>query len=150
MRIVSKSDKFVTKTEFHNFTHKEACIFATHSEDLTSGYTYSNSNGTITKDASGVVTIDGGTLALNMRILVKNQTALAQNGVYTVTTLGSVSAALVLTRAIDFNSPTEIIKGVYVAISSGTNNAYAEFWRLYNQIGVGNWGEPPKKEGGFL
>jgi len=35
-------------------------------------------------------------------------------------------------------------------LSSGTNNAYAEFWRLYNQIGVGNLGEPPKKEGGFL
>jgi len=113
----------LTQQEFFNFTYKEACIFATHSEDLTSGYTYSNTGGTITKDANGAVTIDGGTLTLDMRILVKNQTAPAQNGVYTVTTVGSGSAALVLTRATDFNSPTEITKGVYVAISNGTNNA---------------------------
>ena len=110
--------------EFFNFTHKESCIFATHTaDDLTSGYTYSNTNGTITKDANGAVTIDGGTLILDMRILIKNQTASAQNGVYIVTTVGTGSAALVLTRTNDFNSPTEITKGVYVAISSGTNNA---------------------------
>ena len=67
---------------------------------------------------------DGYTASLNDRILVKNQTVQAQNGVYTVTTLGSVAIAWVLTRATDYNTagtgPNQIAPGDYLFIQNGT------------------------------
>ena len=67
---------------------------------------------------------DGYTASLNDRILVKNQTVQAQNGVYTVTTLGSVAIAWVLTRATDYNTagtgPNQIAPGDYIFIQNGT------------------------------
>ena len=96
-----------TIAELH---YKDGCKFAAAGEDLTSGYTENHTNKTITKNATGAVTIDGGTLALNDRILVKDQTDTKENGIYTVTTLGSGAAALVLTRASDFDNPSECVK----------------------------------------
>ena len=53
-------------------TIRDACKFSTtSSDDLTTGYTYNNTNGTITKDAYGAVTIDSGTTSQGDRILVK-------------------------------------------------------------------------------
>jgi hypothetical protein len=74
-------------------------------------------------------TIDGsGTLAGGERILVKNHSTAAYNGVYVVTTVGT-GANGVWTRATDFdNSPTgEIAQGDYVFVSSGTVNAASGF-----------------------
>jgi len=69
-------------------------------------------------------TTDGYTASLNDRILVKNQTLQAQNGVYTVTTLGSGAIAWVLTRATDYNTagtgPNQIAPGDYLFIQNGT------------------------------
>jgi hypothetical protein len=47
------------------------------------------------------LTIDGVLTTVGMRVLIYNQTAQAQNGVYTVTTVGSGSTNWVLTRATD-------------------------------------------------
>jgi hypothetical protein len=63
---------------------------------------------------------DGITLALNDRLLVKNQTAPAQNGIYTLTTVGVAgTTAWVLTRAADADSATELA-GAAVAVDQGT------------------------------
>ena len=125
--IESGGKKVLTEKGFYDFNFKEACRFATGiSDDLTTGYTY-NAVGTITKDAVGVVTIDGGTIALSDRILVKNQTAGLQNGIYKVTTLGSGSAALVLTRADDCNSDSEVTSGLFVHVQEGSANADNNF-----------------------
>jgi hypothetical protein len=52
------------------------------------------SGNVLTASASGVLpTIDGATLAVNDSVLVKNQTTLADNGIYVVTDLGSAPAA---------------------------------------------------------
>ena len=76
--------------------------------------------------AQAAFAVDGYTATLNARILVKNQTAGAENGVYTVTTLGSGSTNWVLTRATDMNdvgnSSTQLGPGDYVFVSSGTQN----------------------------
>lgn len=73
-------------------------------------------------------TPDGTVAALNDRILVYNQTAPAQNGVYTVTTVGSGSVAWVLTRATDadtwgLNSPNYLDQGSAFFIQSGATGA---------------------------
>jgi hypothetical protein len=47
------------------------------------------------------LTIDGVLTTVGMRVLIYNQTNAIQNGVYTVTTVGTVSTNWVLTRAID-------------------------------------------------
>jgi hypothetical protein len=76
--------------------------------------------------AQAAFAVDGYTATLNARILVKNQTAGAENGVYTVTTLGSGSTNWVLTRATDMddvgNSSSQLGPGDYVFVSSGTQN----------------------------
>lgn len=67
-------------------------------------------------------TVDGVTFAVSDRVLVKNQTTTAQNGIYVVTTLGSASVAWVLTRAVDFDAAGEIGGGDFVFIELGTVN----------------------------
>jgi hypothetical protein len=54
--------------------------------------------------AQAALTIDGVLTTVGMRVLIYNQTAQAENGVYTVTTVGTVSTNWVLTRATDANT----------------------------------------------
>jgi hypothetical protein len=63
-------------------------------------------------------TLDGVTLAVNDRVLVKNQSAPAENGIYTVTTLGT-GANGVWTRALDMDSWAEV-PGAYTWVEAGT------------------------------
>jgi hypothetical protein len=65
---------------------------------------------------------DGVTNTAGDRVLVKNQAAQAQNGIYTVTTVGSGSVAWVLTRATDMDTWAEV-PGAYVFIETGTTYA---------------------------
>ena len=78
--------------------------------------TAGNLNATYNNGSSGVgatltnagtqvaLTIDGILMTVGKRVLIYNQTAQAQNGVYTVTTVGTVSTNWVLTRATDANT----------------------------------------------
>jgi hypothetical protein len=93
--------------------------------------TYSNGSSgvgaTLTGNADGALTVDGTVVTSAQRILVKNESAAANNGIYTVTTVGSVSAAYVLTRSTDANTPgtgmpTEIGFGTYVLATAGSAN----------------------------
>jgi hypothetical protein len=81
---------------------------------------------TLTANANGVLGTIGGyaTLIAGSRLLVKNQVAQLQNGIYIVTDLGSVSTPWILTRATDFDgSPTaEIQAGDLTYVSEGTLN----------------------------
>ena len=73
------------------------------------------------------LSIDGVVLAVGDRVLVKNQTTGTQNGIYTVTTVGSASVAWVLTRATDANTSSELPTGTFVFVSEGTVNSDAGF-----------------------
>jgi hypothetical protein len=79
---------------------------------------------TLTSSTTGVFTFDGVTVALNDRILVKSQTNNIQNGIYTVSTLGAIGVACVLTRATDAdNNPAgEMANGDVVFAIGGTVN----------------------------
>jgi hypothetical protein len=85
--------------------------------------TYNNSAGTLTASSNGAISIDGVSLALNDRVLVKDQTTQTQNGFYKVTTVGSGSAAYVLTRTPDANEASEITGGAFTFVEEGTANA---------------------------
>jgi hypothetical protein len=88
-----------------------------------SACTYNNGNGTLTADANGALSVDGVAVAVNDRILVKNQASAVQNGLYKVTATGSGGAAFVLTRTPDADAASEITGGAFVFVESGTANA---------------------------
>lgn len=79
---------------------------------------------TLTATANGVLSIDGANPAVTQRVLIKDQTAQAQNGVYTVTIPGTTLTPFVLTRAVDYDQSAEIAAGdgFYVISGSTLNN----------------------------
>jgi len=85
-----------------------------------SSWTYNNGAGTLTASGNGAVTLDGVSLTLNMRVLVKNQDPATENGIYYVSTAGAGGATLVLTRATDANTGAELSGGTFVFVEQGT------------------------------
>ena len=85
--------------------------------------TYNNGAGTITASSNGAISVDGVTLTTNDRVLVKDQTTATQNGFYKVTTVGSGSAAFVLTRTPDADEASEVTGGAFTFVEEGTANA---------------------------
>ncbi len=87
------------------------------------GATYSNGAGTLTNSgAQAAIAIDGITLIAQDRVLVKNQTAGAQNGFYKVTTVGTGSTNWVLTRTPDADAASELTAGAFTFAEEGTAN----------------------------
>ena len=84
---------------------------------------YNNGNGTITASSNGAISIDGVSLSVNDRVLVKDQTSQVENGFYRVTTVGSGSAAFVLTRTPDGDEADELTGGAFTFVEEGTANA---------------------------
>ncbi|WP_270674565.1 MULTISPECIES: hypothetical protein [unclassified Aeromonas] len=80
---------------------------------------------------SGVQTIDGVALTVGDRVLVKDQTAAAQNGIYLV-------AAQSWTRATDADDDAKLTSGARMVVESGSINA-GKVWYLATQgvISVG-------------
>lgn len=115
----------------------ESCRVAT-TANLTA--TYSNGasgvGATLTNSSTlAAISIDGVSLSSSDRVLVKDQSTPAQNGIYTVTTVGSGAVAWVLTRATDFDEASEITMGAYVVITAGTANAGT----IWIESGMGPW-----------
>jgi hypothetical protein len=79
--------------------------------------------------AQVALTLDGIAAVVNDRILVKNQASTLQNGIYTVTNIGSGATNWVMTRATDYNQPAQINAGDLVIITAGntlTNSSWIE------------------------
>ena len=87
----------------------------------------SRSSNTLTASGNGSINdtgIDSVTdLALNERVLVKDQSTPADNGIYYITVLGNGGAPWVMVRAVDFDSSGDAAPGSYVFINEGTDNA---------------------------
>ena len=118
------ADSLVNKTYVDNVANgldvKESVRVAT-TGDLSA--TYNNGAGTLTASSNGAISVDGVSLVLNDRVLVKDQTTQTENGIYKVTTVGSGSAAFVLTRTPDANDAAELTGGVFTFVEEGTANA---------------------------
>jgi len=59
---------------------------------------------TLTANANGALSIDSTLTVVAERVLIKNEVAGANNGVYVVTQVGSAGTPYILTRATDFDS----------------------------------------------
>ena len=89
--------------------------------------TYSNGTAgvgaTLTNSSTqAALTLDGVTLVVADRVLIKDQTTAAQNGIYVVTTVGDGSSNWVLTRATPEDQPSELSGGAFVFVEQGTAN----------------------------
>ena len=88
--------------------------------------TYNNGSSgvgaTLTADANGALTIDAHAVNAGEYVLVKNQVAGLQNGLYTVTSAGAVDAPFILTRRGDADTGTELSSGSFVFVEQGTTN----------------------------
>ena len=99
----------------------------------------------ITYSATGIITLDGVTLALNDRVLVKDGTTALSgvnsiaNGIYYVSTAGAVGVTCVLTRAEDSNNSIagEMGEGDFVFVSGGTSSNNNTSWVLTSSAPTG-------------
>lgn len=79
---------------------------------------------TLTATANAALAaIDGVTLVANDRVLVKNEAAGANNGIYTVTQVGTVGTPYILTRVTDFDGGAAEMDSAFVFVEEGTTNA---------------------------
>ena len=93
--------------------------------------TYNNGSSgvgaTLTGNANGALSVDSVTVVVGNRILVKNEVAGANNGVYTVTQVGNGSTPYILTRATDFDTPgtgvNQIDAGDFFLVTAGSTQS---------------------------
>ena len=119
--------KYVRSDEFNyymgamSYATKSACRVATPSA-LT--VTYANGalgvGATLTNaGAQAPLSIDGVSLAVNDRVLVWNQASALENGIYTVTTVGTIATNWVMTRATDYDQAADVAYGQVVLVNQG-------------------------------
>ncbi len=126
-------NKFYADTLISGVNFHAACNYAT-TAALSPANTYNNGTGgvgaTLTASSNGTLTIDGYTFVtadIGKRILVKDEAAGANNGVYTLTQEGSASQPYILTRATDYDTAgtgaNSIDQGDLMLVLSGAVNA---------------------------
>jgi hypothetical protein len=114
---------------------------ATTAASDTSGFTYNNGvsgiGATLTGAVNTAFTVDGFTFtAVNQRVLVKNDTQSpsgAFNGVYYVTQIQTSILPVVLTRALDYDAPSDINNTGSIPVINGTINGTTS-WVLTTSV----------------
>jgi hypothetical protein len=129
--------------------------------------TYNNGSSgvgaTLTADANGALTIDSHAVNAGEYVLVKNQVAGLQNGLYTVTSAGAVDAPFILTRRADSDTGTELSSGSFVFVEQGTTNGSTGWvvstsgaitigttaitWTQFSSAGIADAGDGLQKTG---
>jgi hypothetical protein len=78
----------------------------------------------LTADANGAVgNMDGVALVVGNRVLLKDQTTGADNGIYTLTDAGSAGTPFIFTRATDADVSADVTAGMFAWVTEGTVNA---------------------------
>jgi hypothetical protein len=106
----------------------------------TGALTATYSNGTLgvgatltNAGAQVVLTLDGVTLTLGDRVLIKDQVSTFQNGIYFVSSVGSTSSNWILIRALDYNQAADIVQYGVMLVNAGTVNQST----LYQEVSPG-------------
>jgi hypothetical protein len=118
--------------------HVHASVKAATTQNLAteSGDTVTYNNGTSGVGATltlstGISTLDGYTLVNGDRILIKNETNQAHNGIYTRT------SSTVFTRATDFDTVAEVASGDFLFVEEGTVNEANGFVQTETTTAIG-------------
>ncbi|MEY4547917.1 MAG: hypothetical protein RL685_4112 [Pseudomonadota bacterium] len=82
----------------------------------------------LTASGNGTLTVDNVVLASGNSVLVKHEATSTNNGVYTLTQVGSGSTPWKLTRRSDFDSSTEVSGGLDVRVSDGNASRGKAFY----------------------
>ena len=131
MNTTSKSKKFVTITQFHDFDFRDSVKVATSNSNEANGlYNYLTSS----SNHCTSLTIDGTTpVPPDSRILVKDLQGISAqyNGIWIYSSVSQ------WTRADDFDNADEIRKGVVVPVELGQKNAATQ-WVVGNMTDAGN------------
>jgi hypothetical protein len=88
------------------------------------------------------ITIDGQSLVVGDRVLIKNQATTLQNGIYTVTSVGAIgnTTSFVFTRAEDQNTTPEMAAGDLVYVTAGTSNGTTLWVQTAKIVTIGTTG----------
>jgi len=132
------TDAFVT-TAVNNAiagVNPAVAVLAASTTNLTG--TYSNGvagiGATFTITATGAFTLDGVAInTIGQRVLLKNQATGFQNGVYTATIVGVGGISPVFTRALDYDTPSDINSTGAIPVQSGTANISTS-WLLTSTV----------------
>ena len=130
------ADALATKEYVDGFTSgldvKDSCRVAT-TANLT--VTYDQTNLRLDNaDTQAALAIDGVTLSVNDRVLVKSQTEARQNGIYKVTDVGSNSSNWRMERSSDTNTGAQLTGGSFTFVEEGTVNADNGYTFTHNGI----------------
>lgn len=101
---------------------------ATTAASDTTGYTYNNGvsgvGSTLTAGSvNAPLVVDGYTFtAIGQRLLVKNNSTAAFNGIYSVTQIQTAILPVILTRVLDYDQPSEMNNTGAIPVINGTTN----------------------------
>lgn len=117
--VAGKTDDVkLVHSDITDFTSSVETIIANYSGALLGGFDFKSSCRVATTaniTLSGLQTIDGVSLTLNDRVLVKNQTDAEDNGIYN-------ASSSTWTRSTDADTSSDITSGLFVAVTEGTAN----------------------------
>ena len=88
-------------------------------------------------DTQATFALDGQNPTVGQRVLIKNQVSTLQNGIYTVTNVGSGATNWILTRAADYDTPANINDTGVIPVLNGTVNANTGWLNTTIMISVG-------------
>ena len=111
------------------------CLVTTTS-NLTATYANGTAGVGATLTNSGTqaaLVLDGVTLVVGNRVLVKDQATGLQNGIYTVTNIGSVTTNWIITRASDYDVVAQTVRGDTISVISGATSG-TSLWMLTSII----------------
>jgi len=130
-RVLDLDNRFTTAQTYTDTKHTEATNYTDTKHTEAKAYTDSVSQGLDPKQSCRVatvgdidianlgpgITIDGVSVVEGDRVLVKNQVAAADNGIYTIQSAAPPS------RSIDFNTDSKVTSGAYTFVEEGSVNA---------------------------
>jgi hypothetical protein len=112
---------------------KESVLVATTSSNDLTGFSFSGGVWSEDTPTQASFLIDQVALSLGARVLIKNASNGAHNGIFEVSQVGDgLSTSWELTRAADFDSDDKVTNGAFVFVGDGTANEGAGFVLVTN------------------